>query len=161
MPLDTSATQTTATNSATYLVNKRRRVFATGASGVACCSASTPAPARPFEARKPLTKLGTLIDDYGTKVGPSCPSCREASLAYSMTSSASAITVGATVRPSVAAVLRLMANSNFAGACAGSSAGLAPFKMRSTYEAERRTVSDAFGPYDIRPPSLMGWVGVE
>src|SRR5262245_23374937 len=40
MPLDTSAIQTTATNSATYLVNKRRRVFATGALGAACCGAS-------------------------------------------------------------------------------------------------------------------------
>src|SRR5499427_4889647 len=74
---------------------------------------------------------------------------------YSITSSASAITVGGTVRPSVVAVLRLMANSNLAGACAGSSAGLAPFKMRSTYEAERQKRSDVSGPYDIRPPSLM------
>jgi hypothetical protein len=57
---------------------------------------------------------------------------------YSITSSASAITVGGTVRPSVVAVLRLMANSNLAGACVGRSAGLAPFKMRSTYEAARR-----------------------
>src|SRR6266540_3679362 len=74
---------------------------------------------------------------------------------HSITSSASAITVGGTVRPRVVAVLRLMANSNLAGACAGSSAGLAPFKMRSTYEAERRKMSDVSGPYDIRPPSLM------
>src|SRR5499427_6439062 len=40
MPLDSRATQTTATNSATYLVNKRRRVFVTGASGAAGCGAS-------------------------------------------------------------------------------------------------------------------------
>src|SRR5215467_1174029 len=40
MPVDTSAIQTTATNSATYFVNSRRRVFATGASGAACCGAS-------------------------------------------------------------------------------------------------------------------------
>src|SRR5262249_11775442 len=40
MPLDSRATQTTATNSATYLVNKRRRVFATGALAAACCGAS-------------------------------------------------------------------------------------------------------------------------
>src|SRR5262249_37813886 len=39
MPLDTSAIQTTATNNPTYLVNSRRRVFATGASGAACCGA--------------------------------------------------------------------------------------------------------------------------
>jgi hypothetical protein len=49
--------------------------------------------------------------------------------------SASAITVGGTIRPSVVAVLRLMANSNLVGACAGSSAGLAPLNMRSTCEA--------------------------
>src|SRR5215472_18403159 len=65
---------------------------------------------------------------------------------HSITSSASAVTVGATVRPSVVAVLRLMANSNLAGACAGSSAGLAPFNMPSTYEAERRKMSDVSGP---------------
>src|SRR5262245_20230472 len=40
MPLDRSATQTTATNSATYLVNSRRRVFATEAVAGACCGAS-------------------------------------------------------------------------------------------------------------------------
>src|SRR6516164_11005244 len=73
---------------------------------------------------------------------------------YSITSSASAIAVGGTVKPSVIAVLRLMANSNLAGACAGSSAGLAPFKMRSTYEAERQKRSDVSGPYDIRPTRL-------
>src|SRR6516225_7204824 len=40
MPLDSRATQTTATNSATYLVNSRRRIFATGALAAACCGAS-------------------------------------------------------------------------------------------------------------------------
>src|SRR6516164_10037245 len=74
MPLDTSAIQTTATNSATYLVNSRRRVFATGASGAACCGASVGAAAGRVEARKPLRKSGTLIDDHSTKVGPCCPS---------------------------------------------------------------------------------------
>src|SRR6476659_3389467 len=39
MPLDTSATQTTETNSATYLVNKRRRVFVIGASAAGGCDA--------------------------------------------------------------------------------------------------------------------------
>src|SRR6201982_3593725 len=37
MPLDTSATQTTATNSATYLVNRRRRGFVIGASAAGGC----------------------------------------------------------------------------------------------------------------------------
>jgi hypothetical protein len=30
-----------------------------------------------------------------------------------------------------------------------------PFRIRSTYEAERRKMSEVSGPYDIRPPSLM------
>src|SRR5262249_42193490 len=48
MPLDSRATQTTATNSATYLVNSRRRVFATGASGAASCGASPLACCPPY-----------------------------------------------------------------------------------------------------------------
>ena len=51
---------------------------------------------------------------------------------HSMTSSASATNVAGTSRPSIRAVLRLMANSNFVGACAGRSPGLAPLKIRST-----------------------------
>ena len=50
----------------------------------------------------------------------------------SITSSALAISVGGRLRPSARAVLRLMMNSNLVGACTGRSAGLAPFKMRST-----------------------------
>src|SRR5262245_30483430 len=53
-------------------------------------------------------------------------------LSYSITSSASASRVGGIGRPSAPAVLRLTANSNLVGACAGSSAGFAPFRMRST-----------------------------
>src|SRR5215831_3068762 len=78
MPLDTSAIQTTATNSATYLVNKRRRVFVMGALAASCCGASVAAtPPGSLEARNPLRKSGTFIDDRRTKVGSSCPSCRE------------------------------------------------------------------------------------
>src|SRR6516164_463720 len=79
MPLETSATQTTATNSATYLVNSRRRVFATGASGAPCCGASVGAavPGR-VEARKYLAKSRTLIASTVPNVGPSCrPSLRD------------------------------------------------------------------------------------
>jgi hypothetical protein len=47
-------------------------------------------------------------------------------LNYSMTSSARASNVGGTVRPSAFATLRLIASSNFVGACTGRSAGLAP-----------------------------------
>src|SRR5215471_13166817 len=78
MPLDKSATQTTATNSATYLVNKRRRVFATGASGAAGCGTSAPAAPGRFEARKYLAKSRTLIASTVPNVGPSSrPSLRD------------------------------------------------------------------------------------
>src|SRR5215510_16467358 len=78
MPLDTSAIQTTATNSATYLVNSRRRVFATGASGAAGCGTSAPAAPGRFEARKYLAKSRTLIASTVPNVGPSSrPSLRD------------------------------------------------------------------------------------
>src|SRR6516165_11624223 len=51
---------------------------------------------------------------------------------HSITSSASARRVGGTVRPSVLAVLRLMTNSYFVGACTGKSPGFSPLKIRST-----------------------------
>src|SRR5262245_26091414 len=73
MPLDTSATQTTATNSATYLVNSRRRVFATGASGAACCVASAPAAPGRVEARKYLAKSRALMASTVSNVGPPHP----------------------------------------------------------------------------------------
>src|SRR6516162_9195934 len=51
---------------------------------------------------------------------------------YSITSSAVASRDGGTVRPSVLAVLRLTKSANFVGSWTGSSAGLAPFRIRST-----------------------------
>src|SRR6476619_8538843 len=51
---------------------------------------------------------------------------------HSITSSARASSVSGTVRPSAFAVLRLMINSNFVGACTGRSAGFSPLRMRST-----------------------------
>src|SRR5262249_10281824 len=72
---------------------------------------------------------------------------------HSITSSASASSLSGTSRPSTLAVLRLMTNSNLTGASTGKSAGLAPFRMRSIYEAVRRKISRTSGPYDIRPPS--------
>ena len=51
--------------------------------------------------------------------------------AYSITSSARAITEADTVMPSALAVLRLMLTWKRAGCSNGRSAGLAPFKMRS------------------------------
>jgi hypothetical protein len=50
---------------------------------------------------------------------------------HSITSSARVSTVAGTSRPSVLAVLRLITNSYFVGACTGRSAGFSPLRMRS------------------------------
>src|SRR5215204_3187383 len=65
---------------------------------------------------------------------------------YSITSSAVPSSVGGISRPSAFAVLRLITNSYLVGACTGRSAGFSPLRMRSTYEAERRTISRESGP---------------
>src|SRR5215475_9664348 len=73
---------------------------------------------------------------------------------YAITSLARTRRAVGTVRPSALAVLRLISNSYLAGACTGNSPGLSPFRTRSTYEAERRTISSGSGPYEISPPPL-------
>jgi hypothetical protein len=65
---------------------------------------------------------------------------------YSITSSAICCKCRGTSMPSAFAVLRLMTSSYFVGACTGRSAGLSPFRIRSTYPAERRTMSPLSGP---------------
>src|SRR5262249_39263372 len=64
--------------------------------------------------------------------------CDELAPPHSITSSARASTVAGIVRPSVFAVLRLMASSNLVAAWTGRSAGLSPLRMRSTYPAASR-----------------------
>src|SRR5262249_23227160 len=49
---------------------------------------------------------------------------------HSITSSASASSLGGMSRPSALAVLRLMTNSNLVGCMTGISAGLVPFRIR-------------------------------
>jgi hypothetical protein len=56
-------------------------------------------------------------------------------LFHSITSSALASRLAGIVRPSALAVLRLITSPYLVGACTGRSAGLAPFRSRSTYEA--------------------------
>src|SRR5262249_14207461 len=56
----------------------------------------------------------------------------ELALVHSITSSALASRVGGISRPRALAVLRLMTNSYFVGACTGRSAGFSPLRMRST-----------------------------
>src|SRR3977135_4744621 len=60
---------------------------------------------------------------------------------HSITSAARARSVSGTASPRAFAVLRLMTNSYFVGACTGRSAGLAPLSILSMYVAARRNVS--------------------
>src|SRR5690349_19329408 len=70
MPLDSRATQTTATNSATYLVNKRRRVFGTEISaGTGDCAIFPVACGRGAKSRFMRSRIlipATLSDRSGT-----------------------------------------------------------------------------------------------
>src|SRR5262249_45954203 len=72
---------------------------------------------------------------------------------HSITSSASRRKESRTVRPSAFAAIILTISSNLIGDCTGRSAGFSPRKMRSTYEAVRRKMSDGSGPYETRLPS--------
>src|SRR5215831_15398586 len=65
---------------------------------------------------------------------------------YLITLSTLASTFGGIVRPICLAALRLMINSNFVGCSTGRLAGLAPFKILSTYVAARRNKSTLFTP---------------
>src|SRR5262245_21216052 len=64
---------------------------------------------------------------------------------HSITSSARASSVGGIVMPSAFAVLRLMTSSNFIGCSTGSSPGLTPLRILSTYPAPRRQRSARSG----------------
>src|SRR6185312_16710734 len=68
-----------------------------------------------------------------------------------ITRSALARIFGGIVRPICLDVLRLITSSNFIGCSMGRSAGLAPFKILSTYTAARRQSSRSLDPYDISP----------
>src|SRR6516225_8920428 len=57
---------------------------------------------------------------------------------YSITSSTSASKVGGIARPSTLAVLMLMTNSKLVGCITGSSAGLAPWRIRPATTPTRR-----------------------
>src|SRR5262249_36501809 len=73
---------------------------------------------------------------------------------HSITSSARASSVGGISRPMAFAALRLIVSSNFVGCSIGRSVGLAPCKIRLTYQAPRLNKSDRDVPYDIRPPAF-------
>ena len=70
---------------------------------------------------------------------------------HRITLSARASTFGGIVRPICFAALRLTINSNFIGCSTGRSAGLAPFKILSTYVAARRAKSAWLGAVSHEP----------
>jgi hypothetical protein len=74
-----------------------------------------------------LTQVGRKADRAHIAVEASVVAAQR------ITSSARKRSVGGIVRPSALAVLRLMTSSNFQGCSTGRSAGLAPFKILSTY----------------------------
>ena len=59
-----------------------------------------------------------------------------------MTSSAIASSLSGASSPSALAALRLITSPNLVGCWTGRSAGWAPLRMRLTYEAARRKISD-------------------
>ena len=63
-----------------------------------------------------------------------------------ITSSARPSSEGGIARPRALAVLRLMTSSNLVGCSMGRSAGLAPFRILSTYMAACRNMSATLGP---------------
>ena len=65
---------------------------------------------------------------------------------HSITSSAISRKSRVKVRPSAFAAFRLMTSSNLVGCCTGSSAGLAPFRILSTYVAVCRARSARLAP---------------
>src|SRR6516225_3211274 len=70
----------------------------------------------------------------------------EPASSHSMISSARARIDGGIVSPSALAVFRLMTSSNLVGCWTGRSAGLAPFRILSTYSAEIQNMSETSGP---------------
>ena len=65
---------------------------------------------------------------------------------HSMTRSARSNTARGIVTPRILAVLRFTTNSNTVGCSTGSSAGLAPFRMRAAYDAACRNIASRLGP---------------
>src|SRR5215469_12719637 len=87
---------------------------------------------QPADAANPLSLLCVPLER---------PRCRRAEHSnklappHSMTSSARSSMLDGTGRPSALAVLRLIISEYFVGCCTGRSAGLAPLRMRSMYDA--------------------------
>jgi hypothetical protein len=86
--------------------------------------------------------------------GPTADNGTAGKLDYSITSSAREIIVGGTDKPIAFAAFKLTTSSNFVGSCTGSSEGLAPFRMRSTYDAARPNKSGVLLPKGYKTTTL-------
>src|SRR6266545_4153977 len=74
----------------------------------------------------PLTATKLVRRNELTRCAQSRPNAPQQKHRYSITSSARAISIGETSRPSALAVLRLIGSSKLVGACTGRSAGFSP-----------------------------------
>src|SRR5262245_16113943 len=83
---------------------------------------------------------------FGSRTGGRQQSHGGTSRGYLITRSALASTFGGIVRPICLAVFRLITSSNFVGCSTGSSAGLTPLRILSTYVAARRKISASLAP---------------
>src|SRR6516225_2332969 len=91
----------------------------------------TSAHVRPMSALPPKADMGTQPRNVCFVPKADKVHCSKI-VRYSITSSARAISDCGTVSPSAFAVLRLIINSYFVGACTGRSAGFSPLRIRST-----------------------------
>ena len=74
------------------------------------------------------------------------PTAGRGQMTYSITSSASEISLSVTASPSALAIFALIASSNFVGCATGRSAAFAPRRILSTYSAARRYISVKLAP---------------
>src|SRR6516165_5747866 len=90
----------------------------------------------PMSALPPKADIGT--QPRNVRFVPKADICAAANSRYSITLSARERSEGGTVRPSALAVFILIVSSNLVDACTGSSVGLVPLRIWSTYAAARR-----------------------
>ena len=103
------------------------RVLNVSALGRTVCVRRRRAPTR-----RSTASAGRRASAAATSAGRRLSASGAGDNSHSTTSSARAMSVGGTLRPSALAVLRLMISSYLVGACTGKSAGFSPLRMRST-----------------------------
>src|SRR5262245_41483183 len=93
---------------------------------------------RNISALRPRADVGADIVEPPVSANSRPEQVQQTEQAYSITSSACCRNGSGMVRPSAFAVLRLTISWNLVGSWTGRSPGLAPLRMRSTYDAARR-----------------------